>query len=61
MTNNTEMIFKNNPCDNNNGGCDSNANCKPDDSALAVCTCKPGYYGSGQECYLCSGLQMSRW
>jgi len=53
MTNNTEIIFKVNPCDNNNGDCDPNANCKPDDSALAVCTCKPGYYGSGQVCNIC--------
>src|SRR5262245_36801632 len=41
------------PCAVNNGGCDPNATCTASGTA-AVCSCKPNYFGTGDQCTPCT-------
>ena len=47
-----------NECLTNNGGCDSNAICANLIGSFE-CTCKPGFYGNGIECYSCPNDSIS--
>jgi len=49
ISNDQEIIVKPNSCDDQNGGCDPNANCKQDADSNVICTCNPGYYGNGKK------------
>ena len=39
------------PCADNNGGCDVNAEClRVDDDSAVICVCYAGYIGDGYNC-----------